>query len=99
MAKLVYAISGSSGLVGYALCEALIQQGHQVKRIVRHSSNRDNSEIHWDLQKQSIEIEKLSDVDCVVHLAGESIASGWWTASKKKAIAESRILRDRKSVV
>jgi hypothetical protein len=38
-----------------------------------------------------VDLEALRGVDAVVHLAGESIAEGRWTAEKKRRIRESRV--------
>ncbi len=83
------AISGSSGLVGSALVFRLEQAGHVVQCLVRGIPEDD--EIGWDLANGEIEHEKLEGVDAVVHLAGESIADGRWTAAKKARILASRV--------
>ena len=41
------AITGSSGLVGTALCESLTADGHQVVRLVRRPA-RAPDEVSWD---------------------------------------------------
>ena len=81
------AISGSSGLVGSALCSSL--PGHQVTRLVR--SDAGQHEILWDLEQGRVETEKLESVDAIVHLAGENLSEGRWNASKKEAIRHSRV--------
>ena len=48
-------------------------------------------EIRWDPYAQTLDIEALEGLDAVVHLAGENIADGRWTAGKKLRIRESRI--------
>jgi uncharacterized protein (TIGR01777 family) len=81
-------ISGSHGLVGSALVKLLTTEGHEVVRLVRHGSE---SGIEWHPNKGVIDSERLEGLDAVVHLAGESIASGRWTSEKKRAILESRV--------
>lgn len=85
------AVSGSSGLIGSALCAYLQKQNHTVNKIVRGGSSSDSSAIKWDPSAGSIEADKLNGVDAVIHLAGENIASGRWTDEQKKKIKESRI--------
>lgn len=59
-------------------------------RMVRRAPAQDN-EVRWDPDSGTIEKSALEGLDAVVHLAGESIASGRWTAEKRKRIRQSRI--------
>jgi len=82
-------VTGSHGLVGTALIQALTTDKHQVVRLVRSESPSGN-DISWDPDAGTIDKEKLEGLDLVFHLAGESIASGRWTDEKKRKIRESR---------
>lgn len=85
-------VSGSSGLVGSALIPTLTAAGHDVVRLVRSkSANRSKELASWDPAKGQIDVSGLSDIDAVVHLAGESIASGRWNTERKARIRDSRI--------
>ena len=86
---LTVAVSGASGLVGSALCALLTTGGHRVLRLVR-STHAEEDEIRWDPRAGVVDGEKLGGVDAVVHLAGEGIASGRWSAARKARILESR---------
>jgi uncharacterized protein (TIGR01777 family) len=44
----------------------------------------------WDPDSGAIRRDRLEGCDAVIHLAGENIASGRWTESRKKRILESR---------
>ncbi len=83
-------ISGSHGLVGTALIQALESEGHGIFRLVRYAPNSE-TEIEWSPDRYSIALARLEGFDAVVHLAGESIAEGRWTDEKKKRIRESRV--------
>jgi uncharacterized protein (TIGR01777 family) len=83
------AVTGSTGLVGAALGSYLEAGGHAVTRIVRGRPGR--GQAAWDPAGGSIDAARLEGVDAVVHLAGESIASGRWTAEKKRRIRDSRV--------
>jgi len=83
-------ISGSHGLVGKALVKSLEPQGHKTFRLVRHAPGSD-SEIEWSPDRYSIALARLEGFDAVVHLAGESIASGRWDEEKKRKVRESRV--------
>jgi uncharacterized protein (TIGR01777 family) len=83
-------ISGSHGLVGSALSSSLKGDGHEVFALVRHAPNS-ASEVEWYPDRGSLALSGMEGMDAVVHLAGESIASGRWTDEKKKRIRDSRV--------
>lgn len=83
-------VSGSHGLVGRALIESLLKRGDSVSRLVRGVPTGSN-DIEWHPNQDQIDAARLNGFDAVVHLAGESIASGRWTQEKKERIRESRI--------
>jgi uncharacterized protein len=84
-------VSGSHGLVGKALIHSLTTDGHEVLKLVRNARAFGAPEIEWHPNQGKIDAQHLEGFDVVVHLAGESIASGRWTYSKKRAIRESRV--------
>lgn len=59
-------------------------------RLVR-STPRSDSEIEWDPSTGKLDSSRLDRFDAVVHLAGEPIATGRWTAQKKALIRDSRV--------
>lgn len=85
-------ISGSSGLVGRAVVEKLGQRGDEVIRLVRSPERKG---VLWDPRAERFDSAKAEGFDAVVHLAGENIASGRWTAERKKAIYDSRVVGTR----
>ena len=91
MVRMKIVVSGSHGLVGKALLKSLTDDGHEVFRLVRHEPTFGAPEIWWDPSEGRIDAAHLEGLDVVVHLAGESIASGRWTEEKKRAILESRV--------
>jgi uncharacterized protein (TIGR01777 family) len=82
------AISGSRGLVGSALTDALA--GARVVRLARPGSGNGDS-VLFDPEGGSIDAVRLEGCDAVVHLAGEPIAAGRWNASRKQKILRSRV--------
>ena len=84
-------VSGSHGLVGKALVRSLTNDGHEVIRLVRGERAPGAPEVQWQPDQGRIDAEHLEGIHAVVHLAGESIASGRWTAEKKRAIRDSRV--------
>lgn len=83
-------VSGSHGLVGKALIRSLTADGHEIVRLVRGKPSGAN-EIEWHPNEGRLDTAALEGIDAVVHLAGESIASGRWTDDKKRAIRDSRV--------
>jgi uncharacterized protein (TIGR01777 family) len=84
-------VTGSTGLIGSALVTALTSQGHRVSRLVRSKSNLGNRDTYWDPGAGELNSAPLENLDAVVHLAGENIAGGRWTAERKARIRGSRI--------
>jgi uncharacterized protein len=89
-------ISGSTGLVATHLMPRLLADGHEIVKLVRKSP-KSADEIQWDAATgfSDSEVAKLEGIDAVVHLAGDNVASGSWTDSKKRSIRESRIVGTR----
>ena len=87
-------VSGSSGLVGSALCAWLPAQGHSVLRLVRRAAMGDD-EVAWDPASGSLNAEALEGLDAVVHLAGAGIADERWTEARKAMIHDSRVRSTR----
>ena len=83
-------VSGSTGVIGSALVPFLTRSGHTIVRLVR--THGDPSGIFWDPMTGSLDAAKLEGFDALVHLAGENIAAGRWTPTKKKRIRDSRVL-------
>lgn len=86
-------VTGSSGMVGAALVERLMAGGNGVRRLVRAGGNAvpGTREVSWRPEAGGIDRGGLEGADAVVHLAGESIAQGRWTAEKKARIRDSRV--------
>ncbi|MEO6878628.1 MAG: TIGR01777 family oxidoreductase, partial [Gemmatimonadaceae bacterium] len=88
-ARMVIAISGSSGLIGSALVRALESHGHEIRPIVRRAP-RTPLEISWNPEQGTIDAARLNGADAVIHLAGENIAQRW-THDVKRRIRDSRV--------
>ena len=83
-------MTGSSGLIGSALTSFLGGGGHQVRRLLRGPSAEANT-TSWNPADGTFADGAFEGIDAVVHLAGENIASGRWTAARKARIRESRV--------
>jgi len=87
-------VTGSTGLIGSVVVDALIEAGHEVYRLIRPPRQAGAGEILWDPMEGSIDKSKLRGCDAVIHLVGESIA-GRWTPAKRKRIYDSRVKGSR----
>lgn len=96
-------VTGATGFIGRHLCPALAQDGHTVVALSRNPSGALRrvqglaQALPWEPLGRPADLKDIGNVDAVVHLAGESIA-GRWTASKKRAIRDSRVLGTRNLV-
>lgn len=84
------AITGAGGLIGSALAAFLTTGGHQVVRLVRRPA-RHPGEAQWDPAKGLRDLDHLESLDALIHLAGENIAGGRWTKSRKERLWTSRV--------
>jgi hypothetical protein len=85
------AVSGSTGLVGSELVTVLSAGGHDVVRLVRRVPAPGEKAVRWDPERGEVDAAGLEGLDAVVHLAGENVGSGRWTAARKAAIRDSRV--------
>ncbi len=83
-------ITGSTGLIGTALEESLSANGHKVRGLLR--SNFAKGDPHWNPEEGVIDLGNFTQIDAVIHLAGENISEGRWNEAKKARIRDSRVL-------
>lgn len=101
-------VTGATGFVGSRLVEKLHQQGHHITVLTRNVDRArrvfpeavfPNVEGVEYTPKASGDWQKvLSGCDGVVNMAGEPIAEGRWTSSRKQEILESRQIGTQKIV-
>jgi uncharacterized protein (TIGR01777 family) len=87
-------ITGGTGMVGQSLTNLLLTKGYHVIVLTRQkkqSSRAHFSYAQWDINKGWIDPAAIAAADFIIHLAGEGVADKRWTASRKKAILESRV--------
>jgi uncharacterized protein (TIGR01777 family) len=87
-------VTGATGMIGSALCDALLARGDEVVGLTRdpEKGRATNPTVHWHAWQPAMErppAEAFDDVDGVVHLVGESINQRW-TDDAKRRIVESR---------
>ncbi len=86
-------VTGASGLVGSKLVPLLQSDRHEVLTLTRRTP-RYPSERQWD-PAGKLPPGTLDGVEAIVHLAGENIGDGRWTAAKKQRIRDSRVIGTR----
>ncbi|MDX1500956.1 MAG: TIGR01777 family oxidoreductase [Thermoanaerobaculia bacterium] len=89
-------ISGGSGMIGRRLAERLAARGDAPVVLSRRPARvrglpRGVAVEEWDAADPGRLAELAGGADALVHLAGEGIASGRWTAERKRRIRESRV--------
>ncbi|UKT63082.1 TIGR01777 family oxidoreductase [Pedobacter mucosus] len=89
MAKKIL-ITGATGLIGKELKNHLLSKGYEVNTLSRKNNNELNNYI-WDVNKEEIDKNAFTNVDTIIHLAGEPVADKKWTDERKKQIIDSRV--------
>lgn len=91
-------VTGATGFVGPRLLRlldkpvVLTRNPERARQSVGHLAGRI---VRWDPQAGPPPAEAFADVDAVLHLAGESVAEGRWTAAQKARIRDSRVIGTR----
>lgn len=99
MARIV--VTGATGIIGRAVCEALLARGDEPVALSRHGQTAANPlppevEVHGWAEPTSTTPPSvaLANASGVVHLLGEPVAQRWTSAAKQQ-IRDSRILSTR----
>ncbi len=89
-------VTGSSGLIGTALVDALVARGDRVTRLVRSPSGAQPTgvdDVSWDPAAGTVDttaLEASGPLDGVVHLAGAGVGDKRWSPARKQVIRTSR---------
>ncbi|MEP6599493.1 MAG: TIGR01777 family oxidoreductase [Actinomycetota bacterium] len=83
-------LAGGSGLIGTALSESLIGDGHMVRKLVRRAPSQP-SEVEWHPERGELDPSVLDGIDAAVCLSGAGVGDKRWTNSYKQALRASRI--------
>ena len=89
-------ITGGSGLIGSAVAREMGGAGHEVVVLTRDLAKvkalpPNTRAVQWDGRTGDGWAPLLDGDTGIVHLAGESIAAGRWTESRKQRIRASRV--------
>ncbi|MGB2128364.1 MAG: TIGR01777 family oxidoreductase [Flavicella sp.] len=85
-------LTGGTGMIGTFLIALLQEKGYGISILTRKKKKNTASIKYytWDVASQKVDSNCLDHVEGIIHLAGENVASGRWTATRKNAILESR---------
>lgn len=91
-------ITGASGFIGRELTIRLLKDHNCQLRVLTRNVSRfkknDNFALdafEWEPSKNYIQKGALDNIDVIINLAGENIASSRWSDKKKQSILNSRI--------
>lgn len=97
-------VFGGTGFVGSNLIGNLLEKGHEVIVVSRDINKSKNTfsnkvaHIEWDYATDVVPAG-MEEADCIINLAGVSIANKRWTSEIKDAILTSRINATRAIVL
>lgn len=89
-------ISGGMGMIGSALTDDLVRDGHEVIVLTRKIDSikplpAHIELVHWDGVTAGDWAARIEEADAVVNLAGESLSAQLWTPTQKRRLVESRV--------
>lgn len=96
---MTYLVTGATGFIGKRIVEELLSRGDAVYYLARKRSSKlpSHASFHpWDTSNEP-ELNALSRIDVIIHLAGEPIAQRW-SDEVKKRIYDSRVDGTRRLV-
>ncbi len=91
--SLEIAVTGASGFVGSALLSHLLERKHRVRALSRTPRGAGGG-VRWlayDPMDAASIAKAIDGVDVVIHLAGDNLFDGRWTAAKMERIRSSRV--------
>ena len=89
-------LAGGSGFLGRKLAARLQHERHRIVILTRRPRNDRQSDVAWHPDGSAGSLAgHLDGVDAVVNLAGEGIADRRWSADRKTALRDSRLLATR----
>lgn len=83
-------VTGSTGLIGSALCAALRSRSDEVIRLVRRQPLAAD-ELYWDPSAGELDQQAVEGFDAVVHFAGAGIGDKRWSQGRRQVIMDSRV--------
>jgi uncharacterized protein (TIGR01777 family) len=88
-------LTGATGLVGVPAAQALFAAGHELVVLARSPQKVEGlfgvpAESHAWSASEKLNLSNYGKIDAIVHLAGDPIGEGSWSAEKKARVLSSR---------
>ena len=87
-------VAGASGFIGTAVTSRLVDEGHEVVRLVRRRAHADD-EVSWSPASGIVDFTVMDRVDAVLNLSGASLTRLPWSRRYRDEIMESRVAATR----
>lgn len=84
-------VAGGTGFIGSPLVERLAKRADVVVLTRDPSKVRDGRGVAWNPPQAGAWTREIDDAGVVINLAGENLAGGRWTDSRKRALESSRL--------
>jgi hypothetical protein len=84
-------VTGATGFIGTRLVEALAASGHDVIALTRNPAKALALRPPFRVITSLEQIASDAHIDAIINLAGEPIADGLWTGTKRRKIVQSRL--------
>ena len=83
-------VAGSSGFLGGAWSQGLVEHGHDVVRLVRREPTKPD-EVRWDPARGEVDQDVVDGADVVANLAGAPVVHLPWSSSYERTFVASRV--------
>jgi uncharacterized protein len=84
-------VTGATGFIGRRLTEALASSGHEVIVLARDPAKAATLRPPFRLVTRLDQIADDAVIDAIINFAGEPVANGLWTRTKRRRILASRL--------
>lgn len=91
-------ITGGTGFIGTRLVQALVAGHHQVTVLTRDKSHADDLACPISVVTDLEQVPDDEQLDVIINLAGDPVASSWWSPGKRAEIIASRVDTTRQLV-
>lgn len=88
-------VTGGTGFIGKALCEALLEREYEVTVLTRNAGKARDLPFGT---RVAMKMDGVGSYDVLINLAGENLAAHRWTEERKQLFIDSRVQATRRMV-